>query len=453
MSSRRAATAPPGSAPGGAVPVWSASRARRVVLGAQGLAGPRPAASARRVAGVAARLGVVQVDSVDVLARAHLMPFHSRLEDVDPAHVAALTEGRGRRFTEAWAHEASIVPATSRAALTLLQGRRWPLATALPEDRRTAAAADIRALLAAHGPLTAREVRDRRASPCGPGTSWGWNWSEDKRVLEHLFAEGSLASAGRTASFERRYALPELLWPQGESGRAPVPPEPAAGGDARLAAALQLTRIALRAQGVGTADEIADHHRAPVTLTRRALEVLADRGEALEVRLDLGGTRPVPAWADPTARTPRRAGACTLLNPFDPAVFHRPRVERLFGVRYRLGIYTPVDRRVRGYYPLLLLQGERLTAQADLGAVRRGPDPRLELRGAWSEDPAAHPGPAGPGPTPDEVADALAGEALRAARWRGLPRVVVPEGAPGDLAPRVRRALLERDGGRVPPGP
>lgn len=434
-------TASSGRVPGDAVPVWSASRARRTALAAQGLAGPRPASSARRVRAVMDRLGVVQIDSVDVLARAHLMPFHARLDDVDPAHVDRLFQRRPWDFTEYWAHEASVVPAASRRALVELQSRSWPRADDLPDAERRAAEQGVLGLLAAHGPLTAREVEARGVEAGERGSGWGWNWSRGKRVLEHLFAEGGVVAAGRTPSFERRYALPEALWPAGRGGRAPVPEDPAADGDARLAAALPLTATALRALGVATADEVADYHRLPVALTRRALEALADRGAAARVDVRLGEGRTAPAWRDPAARTPRAAQAVALLNPFDPMVFHRPRVERLFGVRYRLGIYTPAGRRDRGYYPLLLLQGERLTAQADLKAHRGGPDPRLEVRGAWSEDPATHPDPRGPAPGPEEVAEALAGELVRTARWRGLARVAVAEGAPGDLVPAVRRAL------------
>ncbi len=382
--SARGGAAPSGEHPGGAAPVWSASRARRVVLAAQGLAGPRPAASARRVRAVMDRLGVVQIDSVDVLARAHLMPFHSRLDDVDPADVERLTAARPHRFTEAWAHEASIVPAERRTALVALQSRTWPLATGLPEQKRRAAEEQVLALLARHGPLTARELEARGVDAGAREDGWGWNWSRGKRVLEHLFATGAVVAAGRTASFERRYALHE-------------------------------------------------------------------RGQAVPVRVRLGEGPAVPAWADPRARAPRTASAVALVNPFDPLVFHRPRVERLFGVRYRIGIYTPAARRERGYYPLLLLQGERLTAQVDLKADRRADPPVLRVRGAWIEDPAAVPGPRDPAPTADEVAAALAGELRRLARWTGSAGVVVDADAPGDLVAPVRGRL--RADGPPSPGP
>ena len=446
-TSARGGAASSGEPPGGAAPVWSASRARRVVLAAQGLAGPRPAASARRVRSVMERLGVVQIDSVDVLARAHLMPFHARLEGVDPADVERLFSARPHRFTEAWAHEASIVPAERRSALVALQSRTWPLAADLPEDELRVARQQVLALLARHGPLTAREVGARGVDAGARAPGWGWNWSRGKRVLEHLFATGEVAVAGRTGSFERRYALPSLLWSQGHGGLAPVPADPSAAGDPALTAALPLTAAAVRALGVASTADVADYHRLPVTLTAWALAVLRDRGEAAPVRVRLGPGRPVEAWADPRARTPRTAEAVALVNPFDPLVFHRPRVERLFGVRYRIGIYTPAARRDRGYYPLLLLQGERLTAQADLKADRRADPPVLRVRGAWSEDPAAVPGPRDAAPAVEGVADALAAELRRLAHWAGLADVVVDEHAPGDLVGTVR-AHLRDDGPR-----
>ncbi|MDO4239936.1 winged helix-turn-helix domain-containing protein [Micrococcus sp.] len=449
--SARGGAAPAGEHPGGAAPVWSASRARRVVLAAQGLAGPRPAASARRVRAVMDRLGVVQIDSVDVLARAHLMPFHSRLDGVDPSDVERLTVARPHRFTEAWAHEASIVPAERRTALVALQSRTWPLATGLPEQERRAAEEQVLALLARHGPLTARELEARGVDAGAREDGWGWNWSRGKRVLEHLFATGAVVAAGRTASFERRYALPSLLWAEGRGGLTPVPPDPAAGDDPALAAALPLTAAAVRALGVASTAAVADYHRLPVALTRRALAVLQERGQAVPVRVRLGEGPAVPAWADPRARAPRTASAVALVNPFDPLVFHRPRVERLFGVRYRIGIYTPAARRERGYYPLLLVQGERLTAQVDLKADRRADPPVLRVRGAWTEDPAAVPGPRDPAPTADEVAAALVGELRRLACWTGAAGVVVDADAPGDLVAPVRGRL--RADGPESPGP
>ena len=417
-------------------PVWTVAQARRAGLRAQGLDRPTPQASgARRVRAALERLGLLQVDSVNVLVRAHLMPLHSRLGTYDVSALDRLQTGRPVDFTECWAHEASIVPARLRPHLVALQRRAWPTAAGMDPERRAALTAEILGALDERGPLTARQVRDLGVGEHAGSDHWGWNWSESKRVLEHLFADGTLASHGRTPSFERRYVRASSLWPDA----APDGPGPASDEE-RLAHAVPLVEQSLRALGIATAASVADYYRLPVGLARAGLDVLVAEGTAEAGLLAAGpgkGPTTAPAWRHRLAAVPRTAEGCALLSPFDPLVFHRPRVERLFGVRYRLGIYTPAERRTRGYYSLLLLEGERLTAQVDLKADRSGAGTLL-VQGAWTEEPAGHPDPAGPPPQEGQTEAALADRLEAMCSWLGLGAVVVPPEAPGDLARSLR---------------
>ncbi len=422
--------------------VWSRAQARRAGLAAQGLHRPSPESSgARAVRSVLDRLGLLQVDSVNVLVRAHLMPLHSRLGSYDTAALERLQTRRPHAFTECWAHEASIVPARLRPHLLALQRRTWPTAAGMDAARRKALVADLLAAVDAHGPLTARQARDLGLGADSGDEHWGWNWSEARRVLEHLFAEGTLASVGRSRSFERRYVRAAHLWPEASG----APAEAAApSADEALAHAVPLVEQSLRALGIATPASVADYYRLPVALTRRALEALAADGTA-EAGLIAAGAEPsaeatttVPAFRHRLASVPRAAAGTALLSPFDPMVFHRPRVEHLFGVRYRLGIYTPAERRTRGYYSLLLLEGERLTAQVDLKADRRGSGALL-VQGAWREPPGDHPDPVMPPPAAGQTEAALADRLERMRAWLGLGAVVVPSDAPGDLARSLRR--------------
>lgn len=418
--------------------VWTVGQARRAGLAAQGLHRPvREESGARSVRTVLERLGLLQVDSVNVLVRAHLMPLHSRLGAYEPAALERLQSRRPHDFTECWAHEASIVPARLRPHLVALQHRSWPTAAGMDAARREALVAEVLAAVDEHGPLTARQARGLGLGEGPEGGHWGWNWSEAKRVLEHLFADGTLASVGRSRSFERRYLRAERLWPDLGDALASHAPDDA------LAHALPLVEQSLRALGIATPASVADYYRLPVALTRRALEELCADGTAEAGLLAAGpgtgeeGTTTVPAFRHRLASVPRSATGTALLSPFDPMVFHRPRLEQLFGVRYRLGIYTPAGRRTRGYYSLLLLEGERLTAQVDLKADRTGPGTLLVL-GAWTEPPGDHPDPATPPPGPGQTEAALADRLERLRDWLGLGTVVVPADAPGDLARSLR---------------
>jgi hypothetical protein len=273
----------------------------------------------------------------------------------------------------------------------------------------------VRAVLdevAARGPLAAADLVDG-GSRTGP---W-WGQSDGKVALEHLYAGGRVAIAGRRPTFVTEYDLPERVIPPEVLARRAVPAEEAHE---------ELVLLGAAAQGVGTVRDLADHFRLPITAARAAVDRLVAHRRLVPVEVD--GWRE-PAYLHPDAVVPRRVAAAALLCPFDPLVWFRERVERVFGFRYRIEIYVPAARRVHGYYVLPFLLGDRLVARVDLKADRRVG--ALRVRAAHLE-PDAEPGP---------VAEALAAELVALGGWLDVPEVrVEPDGdLAGPLGAAVRR--------------
>jgi len=388
------------------VPALTRAQARRVALVAQGFRDPRHTVPTMRTfSRTLARTAVLQIDSVNVLQRAHYMPLYSRMGPYDTDLLRRASERPPRRMVEYWAHVAAFMPVDLWPAMRHRmrrfreRGHEWSVMRHNP-----ALVDSLLAEVAERGASTPRDLDDGlpRAK-----VHWGWNWSDTKKALEYLFFTGDLAIAGRNQHFERLYDLPERVIPRAVLDL----PEPTDEEAHR-----ELVRRAAVAHGVGTEACLRDYFRMRPEQSRPAVRALAESGELLPVRIE-GWDR--AAYLHRDAVLPRRVHARALRSPFDPVVWERSRTEHLFDFRYRIEIYVPERQRVHGYYVLPFLLGDRLVARVDLKADRKLRV--LHVKGAWGETGA-----------PEETADELAAELRTLAGWLGLDSVrVAPR---GDLA-------------------
>jgi uncharacterized protein YcaQ len=387
--------------------------ARRIALAAQGFDRPRPASwtsTARQVQRVIDTVGVVQIDSVNVVSRSHYLPFYSRLGPHDSTLVDRARDRAPRRLVEYWAHEASLVPPSTWPLLNFRMRRAhdesWGGMQSVKRDHPALVDA-VLAEVRLRGPITSRELEAALAHDLPRDRDqWGWNWSLVKSALEHLFWEGEVSSAGRTSQFERRYAVPSRVLPPSlrevaESAQARPPDDEAF---------VELVRIAARAMGVGTAQCLRDYFRLKPEQALPAIAALVEEGDLLPVSID-GWKR--PAYLHRDARRPRRIAARALLSPFDSLIWQRDRTAALFGFDYRLEIYVPEPQRVHGYYVLPFLLGEDLVGRVDLKADRAGS--RLLVRRLTWE----------PGRGGAEDARELHDELALMADWLGLSDVTL----------------------------
>jgi uncharacterized protein YcaQ len=262
-------------------------------------------------------------------------------------------------------------------------------------------AQDVVDVITERGPLSAGQIEKELALP-GRGRPGWWEWSQTKYACEKLFSDGVLGAAYRRG-FERHYDLLERIVPPSILA-VPTPSEP----DAKR----QLVALAARHHGIGTVRDLADYYRLPITDTKAALRDLVADGTVRAVSVD--GWRE-PAYLHADARLPRRARGRALLCPFDPLIWERSRTERMFGVRYRIEIYTPAARRQYGYYVFPLLVGDRIVGRFDLKADREAG--LLRVQAAWVE----------PGADPRTVAAAAYAELTRMATWLELAGVAVAD--------------------------
>ena len=385
---------------------------RRVAIAAQGLAAARPARpDAARMRAVLDRLGVLQVDSVNVLARAHLLTLFARLGPYDPAAFDRFVVERRGAF-EYWGHMASFNPIETwplfRHRMAGMRG--WSAVERLQRERPGYVEA-VLADVAANGPLTAADLKDPGETRAG---SW-WDWRAGKLALEHLFARGEITVARRGPGFVRYYDLPQRVIPAGVlAADAPEAPEAHRG----------LIRRAIRSMGVATTLDLVDYYRIPIPAGRAAVAAAAAAGDLVPVEVD-GWEH--DTYADPDLVVPRRVGARALLCPFDSLIWYRERALRVFDFHYRIEIYTPKPKRRFGYYVLPFLLGDRIVGRVDLKADRKAG--KLLVPGAFAED----------GTDPGSITGELAAELREMARWLGLDDVAA--GNRGELIEPLRRAL------------
>jgi uncharacterized protein YcaQ len=388
----------------------SISQARRLALAAQGFTDPRPTGriDRRHLRRIVDRMGLIQIDSVNVLVRSQELPIFARLGP----HPRTLIDDASRdgELFEYWVHEACHVP------IELYPLQRWamrehPRWTSLRRwaGENQALVAGVLERVRVGGPLVAADLamRDR------PKGTW-WDWDDGKLALEHLFRTGEVAAHRRLNDFARVYDLAERVI-RPEVLALPAP----SAHDAKK----ELLVRAARHHGVGTASDLTDYHR--LSHTRTLLHELVEEGRLLPVRVQ-GWSK--PAFLHPEARIPRRVSARALLSPFDPVVWNRERIERLFGFDYRIEIYVPAPKRRFGYYVLPFLLGDELVARVDLKADRSGR--RLLVQSAFGEA----------GIDERYVADELAAELASMANWLGLD-AGIEVASRGDLAPALAGAV------------
>src|ERR671917_747323 len=410
---------------------FSREAARSLLLAAQGLADPpEPPATKGDVLESVRKMGVLQIDSIAVVARSPYLVLWSRLGTYEPSWLDELL-AEGALF-EYWSHAACLIPIEDYGLY-----RRLML-----EDREK-----TRAWFSAHpeeiGRVLGRvreagEVRSAEfARTDGRAGGW-WEWKPEKRALEHLFAAGELMISRRDPNFHRVYDLRERVLeralPGWEDAYAPPYEE--------VQRALALG--AVRALGVAVARWVPDYFRTPKKGITGLLDELAEEGALLPARIE--------GWDDPAYVHPDNAGAAettlsgglrpsltTLLSPFDPVVWDRARALELFGFDYKIEVYTPAARRRYGYYSLPILHDGALVGRLDAKAHRK--EGLFEVKTLYLE----------PGtPESEDLVSGLAGALRECASWHGTPEVLVRRSDPSKLTGMLRLAL---DAGTGTPAP
>jgi uncharacterized protein YcaQ len=398
----------------------SADAARRVAVAAQGFAEPKPTGPVTRahLRRLLSRLQVLQLDSVSVAVRAHYAPVFSRLGPYDRTILERAAWSHSakapRLLVEYWAHEAALMAVDDwpllRWRMREYEHGRWGREIVKKNGRL---AEDIVATVTELGPSTAGQIEAHlEAEPRGRKGPW-WDRSDTKWVAEALWSSGVLTTSTRVG-FARHYDLSERV----------LPPEVFARDVDDAEAVRELVLRAAGALGVATEPDLRDYFRLNPKQSKPAVAALVASGALEEVEVDGWAA---PAYLPAGQTVPRRDRGTALLCPFDPLIFFRPRVERMFGFHYRIEIYVPQPKRQFGYYVWPFLLDGRLVGRVDLKAERASG--ALNVVGAFTE----------PGQDAGYVASALAGELRSMASWLDLDDVTV--GQRGDLVGVLRKAL------------
>jgi uncharacterized protein YcaQ len=390
----------------------SLASARRIALAAQGFALPRPSGRVdrRHLRKVLDHIGLIQIDSVNVLARSQELTLFSRLGN-HPRSLIPDATADGELF-EYWCHEASHLPTSMHRLVRwrmedARNGTMWPGLQRFAKSK-SQFVQEVRDRVFNDGPLVAGDVKTRT----GPKGSW-WDWDDGKAALEYLFWTGEITAQRRPNDFARMYFAPQHVLPK-EVLKAKTPTE--------FEARSELLLLAAKSLGIATASDLLDYHRQKPGPAKPVLAELVKQGNLEQVRVE--GWRDV-AYMLPGVSTPRSMNTRALVSPFDSLVWCRPRIERLWDFHYRIEIYTPEQKRVYGYYVLPFVLGDRIVARVDLKADRQAGV--LLVHGAYSE----------PGIDVKHVVSELAEELKLMALWLGLDAVKV--GDKGDLSSALSR--------------
>lgn len=408
--------------------------ARRLAVASQGFGTRPPLPSLAHLRKLAARLHAFQIDSVNVLVRAHYVPAFARLGSYPMASLDLLAY-RKRELFEYWGHEACLLPVSLYPLVRHRMHKHTERTQEYMRSERGSYMASVYTEVAERGPISAAELSNTGKRS---GGWWGWWGSGNgKATLEHLYDSGLVAIAGRRG-FERLYDLTGRIIPQAALD-APVPP--------REEAMKQLICLAAKAYGVGTFGDITGYFhidgwrdrtppgplwtrpegpdgRRATPIAKRLVSELVEEGRLLPARV--AGWKE-QAYLHPRACVPRTVDARALVTPFDSLVWERSRMERLFGMRYTIEMYVPPPQRVYGYYVCPFLLGDTLVARCDLKSDRARKV--LMVQSAFLE----------PGQDARRVVADLAGELRHMQAWLELDRIEVSER--GDLAAMLRRSM------------
>lgn len=384
----------------------SLNEARQIALRAQGFAVAHKGGDAARLRSVLDHIGVLQIDSVNVLVRSQELPLFARLGAHD-RKVIASSMSRGRLF-EYWVHEASLAPVELHPYLRWrMQRSGW---VGNNDTKNRSLAEQIYRKVRDDGPLKAADISTR----VGKKGTW-WDWDESKMALEHLFYAGRITTRPRDNDFARVYDLVERVIPS-RILQLPTPSE--------LDARRELLRQAAAHLGVGTMTDLVDYHRQKPKDAKAALQSLVEDGELRTVRV--AGWKDL-AYLPKRVRSSKPVSTCALLSPFDSLVWNRDRNERLFNFHYRIEIYTPKPKRRFGYYVLPVLCGDTLVGRLDMKADRAART--LRVQGSYLE----------PGIVAKNVVEPIARQLSQMARWLSLEQVAV--GRRGTLATKLASAM------------
>jgi uncharacterized protein YcaQ len=405
-----------------------AHQARLLHLAAQGLlARPRRRARSADVLAAIERMRVLQIDTINIVARSPYLVLFSRLGAYRKEWLdECLAQGT---IFECWAHEASFAPRADYALHRrhmLGRDAHWSMKNArrMYAEHRD----EIDALLAHIGTHGAVKAADFERGEGAAGGGW-WGWKNEKRWLEALFALGELMIA-RRENFQRVYDLRERVLAHAEVHA------PNGAIDAEVSESTmrrEFTLGAVRALGVTQARWINDYFRSGGKLKDADLDAFVDAGELLRIEVE-GWKHPAYVSADQhellhSAVAGRlRATHTTLLSPFDPVVWDRERASAMFDFDYRIECYTPEPKRRYGYYVLPILHRGRLVGRLDAKAHRA--DGVFEIKSLYLE---ADVEPSAP------LLDAIAAAIHSCALWHATPQVSL-----GRCDPKsVRRALMQ----------
>ncbi|MEW6736271.1 MAG: crosslink repair DNA glycosylase YcaQ family protein [Acidobacteriota bacterium] len=398
--------------------------AQRLMLAAQGLAQrPKQAATKADVLATIRRMGVLQIDTINVVARSPYLVLWSRLANYQASWLDELLS-EGALF-EYWSHEACFLPIEDyplyRHRMIDPGSLGWKYSHSWITEHRTEVERVLEHIRV-NGPTRSADFIRKD----GKGGGW-WGWKPEKRALEMLFSAGELMIC-RRHNFQRVYDLRERVLPSWQDSQLPDIAE------TRRTLALK----AVRALGITTEKWLSDYFRTKKEPRSSLLSTLAEEGLLLPVKVaDWNG----PAYIHPdnlmlankAANGALTAELTTLLSPFDPLVWDRARARAMFNFDYTIECYTPAAKRCYGYFTLPILHHGQLIGRLDPKAHRQ--EGYFEIKAIYLEKGV---------PINDELIDDLASTLQECARWHKTPEVVIGQSSPKKLAAPLRRAIKQK---------